>query len=252
MTSIKATPKRKVLVGVAAAAVVVGVVVAILATGGHGSAQPSAAAPRAASPAAPGDLAAAASYLGISPAQLRAELRSGKTLAEIASSTRGKSVHGLIDAAAAARKAQLAAEVAAGAISPAQEKTRISTLARRTAETVGRAAPIGEVPVAAHYLGLSRSQIRAELRSGKSLAQIAAASGKSSAGLIEAMVAARKARLAAEAAAGSLSQAEESELVSTLDRRVTAKVEAKRGQGAPGTSAAAPTSTQAQSTTPAP
>ena len=59
-----------------------------------------------------GTLATAAGYLGLSPAQLRSELRSGKSLAEIANATRGKSKAGLIGALEAAPKERLAAAAA--------------------------------------------------------------------------------------------------------------------------------------------
>ncbi len=246
MTATKGTSRRNAMIGLAAAAVVAGVIVALLASGGKGAGQQSAAAVHAAQTTLPSDLGPAAGYLGIPAAQLQAELRSGKTLAEIARSTRGKSVSGLVKAAVAARKAQLAAELAGGKLTPAQEKAKLSTLNRRVAEqATGPGLSAGVVPVSATYLGRSKAQIRAEVRSGKSLAEIADATpGKSAAGLIEAIVAARKARLAAEVAAGALSQAEESELVSSLDRRVTAKVERKRGQVGANGAAAGPVQTQ--------
>jgi hypothetical protein len=46
----------------------------------------------------PGGLEAAASYLGTTADALRAQLQSGKTLAQIADATSGKSAQGLIDA----------------------------------------------------------------------------------------------------------------------------------------------------------
>ena len=48
---------------------------------------------------------------------------------------------------------------------------------------------------AADYLGLSLTDLRAELRSGTSLADVAAAQGKSAAGLEDAMIAAMSSRL---------------------------------------------------------
>ena len=59
----------------------------------------------------------------------------------------------------------------------------------------------GTLATAAGYLGLSPVQLRSELQSGKSLAHIAdATSGKCKAGLIAALKAASKQRLAATAA----------------------------------------------------
>ena len=82
-----------------------------------------------------GSFSAAASYLGISQAQLFADLRSGKTLAQIASSTSGKSAAGLIAAMVAAQQSRLDAAVRAGRITQATAtqieasmKTRITEL----------------------------------------------------------------------------------------------------------------------------
>src|SRR5436309_2064255 len=55
------------------------------------------------------DLSTAASYLGISTAQLAGELNSGQSLAEIAAATPGHSAAGLIEALVTAKRAALAA-----------------------------------------------------------------------------------------------------------------------------------------------
>src|SRR5207245_9230585 len=68
---------------------------------------------------APGRGSPAASYLGLSPARLRADLAAGMTLAQIADATPGKSTRGLIDALIASRRARLAAAVASGRLSAA-------------------------------------------------------------------------------------------------------------------------------------
>ena len=66
------------------------------------------------------DLPAAASYLGLSPTQLEAELRSGRSLAQIAASTPGRSPAGLIDALIAAKRQRIAARAAAGRLTSSQ------------------------------------------------------------------------------------------------------------------------------------
>lgn len=67
----------------------------------------------------PPSLAAAATYLGLSEADLRAELQSGKTLAQIAEAKK-KPVDGLEKALAAETKTKLDAAVAAGKLTQAQ------------------------------------------------------------------------------------------------------------------------------------
>src|SRR5207248_1671438 len=60
-----------------------------------------------------GELDAAASYLGVTEAELRTQLESGKTLAQVAKD-RGKSVDGLIQALADSATKRLDGDVAAG------------------------------------------------------------------------------------------------------------------------------------------
>ncbi len=67
----------------------------------------------------PASLAAAAKYLGLTEAELRTRLESGKTLAEIAKA-QGKTVDGLEKALTADTKAKLDAAVKAGTITQAQ------------------------------------------------------------------------------------------------------------------------------------
>jgi hypothetical protein len=73
----------------------------------------------------------AAQYLGISPQTLRSDLRSGKSLAEIAGSTPGKSVAGLKSAILAAAKTRLDAAVKNGRITGQQEQKVLTRLSSR-------------------------------------------------------------------------------------------------------------------------
>jgi hypothetical protein len=59
---------------------------------------------------------AAATYLGISTARLSNDLQSGKSLADIAKATDGKSVQGLVEAMVTAEKRQLESAVSAGTL----------------------------------------------------------------------------------------------------------------------------------------
>ena len=73
----------------------------------------------------------AAQYLGISAATLRSDLQAGKSLAQIASSTPGKSVEGLKAAIVSAEKARLEKAVSSGSITSQQEQERLSNLSTR-------------------------------------------------------------------------------------------------------------------------
>jgi len=94
---------------------------------------------RAGGPGAPASPAnTAARYLGLSGAQLRARLRSGMTLARIADATPGRSQAGLIEALLARRRQALAAKVAAGKLTSAQEHRRLAHLTSRVSAMVNR------------------------------------------------------------------------------------------------------------------
>ncbi len=73
---------------------------------------------------------------------------------------------------------------------------------------------------AATYLGLTRQELRQQLRSGKSLAQIAAARGKSTAGLQTAMLAAIKIRLDKAVADGRITAAQEQRRLAKAPERL--------------------------------
>jgi hypothetical protein len=73
----------------------------------------------------------AAQYLGISAATLRGDLQAGKSLAQIASSTPGKSVEGLKAAIVSAEKTRLEKAASSGLITSQQEQERLGNLSSR-------------------------------------------------------------------------------------------------------------------------
>ena len=81
------------------------------------------------------DFAAAADYLGITEAKLRAGLESGDTLAEI-SKANGKTAAGLEQALVAAAKSDLDAKVAAGQLTAAQRTSILADLESRVDDVV--------------------------------------------------------------------------------------------------------------------
>jgi hypothetical protein len=70
----------------------------------------------------------AAQYLGISAATLRGDLQAGKSLAQIASSTPGKSAEGLKAAIVSAEKTRLEKAESSGLITSQQEQERLGNL----------------------------------------------------------------------------------------------------------------------------
>ena len=175
------------------------------------------------------DAAIAAAYLGVSAAQLRGELHSGRTLAQIASSTPGRSAAGLEEAITRARGAALAAAASSGKISSAQEQTLLAGLNGRTAAQISRRRLRGRAtaaaPLTAAYLGLPLERVRREQGEGRSLAQIADATpGHSASGLTARILAADRSRIEAEAAAGTITPAVEHQLLANAEYRVTVRV----------------------------
>jgi hypothetical protein len=234
-------PRTLAIIGAAATAVVI--VIAVLLSGGSG---PQVVAPGTASTAASvsaadtgsgtkdhvhSDLRVAAAYLGMSPAQLRGQMRLGHTMAQIAASAPGKSVVGLIEAITSSRKAAISAGLASGKLTSAVAHARLATLQSRTTAIVNRARAAGAVagtePVAAAYLGITPAELHRAQKEGRSLAQIAGSTQpRSAAGLTAAIVAADEKRLASEVKSGALTPTAEHQILVVLPRRVALQVNA--------------------------
>ena len=92
--------------------------------------------------------------------------------------------------------------------------------------TGGASAPTGNGPLtaAAGYLGLTRAQLLTQLQSGKTLAQIAKARGKSTSGLQQAMVASVKSRLDQAVSAKRISSSQEQQILSTLSDQIAREI----------------------------
>ncbi len=185
--------------------------------------------PRAGNVQQRGLLPVAAAYLDLTPAALRRELRAGKSLAQVATA-KGKSVDGLESALLSALRSRVEAAKAAGKLDAAradrllqrapQLVDRIVNAKPRARKSLARGAR-GLLKVAATYVGLTNAQLVAELRSGKSLAQVATAKGKSVDGMEQALLAALKKKVDAAVAAGTLDAAR----AQTLLERAPARIE---------------------------
>ena len=80
---------------------------------------------------------------------------------------------------------------------------------------------------AANYLGLTDVQLGAQLRAGKTLAEIAKAKDRPVGGLVDAMVADLEQRLDSEVKEGELTQAQETSMLSDARSRITDFVNGK-------------------------
>jgi hypothetical protein len=81
----------------------------------------------------------AARYLGLSEARLRARLTGGRTLAQIAAATSGRSRAGLIGALVATRRSALQLALKEKRITPAAERAAAAKLRTRAERQIGRA-----------------------------------------------------------------------------------------------------------------
>ena len=84
---------------------------------------------------------------------------------------------------------------------------------------------------AATFLGITEAKLRTSLEAGDTLAEIAKANGKTSAGLVDALVAAAKADLDAKVAAGRITAAQRTAILAELDERVQDVVDGEFGFG---------------------
>ena len=89
-----------------------------------------------------GQTSSAATYLGLSPVALRADLQKGETLADVAKA-QGKSVDGLVTAMVAAEKTRLETAVTNGFLTAAQAAQIESTMQLRVTAIVNGTRPQG-------------------------------------------------------------------------------------------------------------
>jgi polyhydroxyalkanoate synthesis regulator phasin len=179
-----------------------------------------------------------AAYLDLKPAELATQLHSGKSLADVATA-QGKSVAGLKSTITDAATKQLDAAVTAGKLTKDQETKVLSELSSHLDDLVngahrfGRGGPEGPgdhhfgfsfggpglmagIDDVAGYLGLKPAELAAQVRSGKSLAQIATAQGKSVDGLKAAITDAARKQLDAAVTAGKLTKDQETKVLGEL------------------------------------
>ncbi len=183
-------------------------------------------------------LATAATYLGKSESDLQSALASGKTLAQIADATSGKSASGLVDALVSAQQARIQQAVKDGHLTQSQADEITARLKDRITQLVNgtfpqhRHLPFGghgpgdDLQAAATYLGISTTDLLTQLRSGKTLAQVAdGTSGKSAGGLVDALVAHESSELDQSVKDGRLTRSQADQIEAGLKTRITALVD---------------------------
>lgn len=160
-----------------------------------------------------GPFDAAAQYIGITVDQLRTELGTTKSLADVAVA-HGKTRDGLIQAVVTAETREI--------------QQRVTDLVDH------KGAPQGPRPggpgfgvrvdpfaAAATFLGTTEQDLRTQLRSGKSLAQIAQAAGRSKDALVQAIVADETTKIDQAVKDGKLTADQATRIKQNITQRIT-------------------------------
>ena len=165
-------------------------------------------------------MSAAATYIGITTDQLRTELGTDKSLADVAVA-HGKTRDALIQALVTASQTSITTLVDQKGIG-----------AQRGPGGGGRGIIGDQLSVAATYLGTTTADLQTKLQAGQTLAQIAAAtSGKSRDGLVAALTTDAKAKIAAAQTAGTITADQATQLTNDLATRIASFVDSNRPQG---------------------
>ncbi len=150
----------------------------------------------------------------------------------------------LSDAIEKALKARVDAAVAAGTLTEeqgAELKKKIDSgemplfagpgMGFRGHDGFGHHGGFGGLDEAAAYLGISEDALHTELESGKSLAEVAKAKGKSVDGLVSALVTASTKKIDAAVSAGRLTEEQAASLKADLKSHITDLVNGTRPEG---------------------
>jgi uncharacterized protein YidB (DUF937 family) len=200
---------------------------------------------QARAPGPRGWVQAAATALGLTPSELVAQWRAGRSLAQIAAE-RGVDEATLRQALANQVQARLDEAVAAGRLSREEADARLAQAQQRIGQWITTSPPAAGTPrergprfrapgasvgvppfvglrgpgvldALAARLGVTGDELRAELRGGRSLADIAAARGIDRAGLLSAISAVARERLDAAVAAGRLNRQQADALLGVVE-----------------------------------
>jgi hypothetical protein len=176
-------------------------------------------------------MTAAATYIGITPADLKTQLAAGKSLADIAVAN-GKTRDGLIAALTAAEQQSIATFVdQKGTGFPGGPNGGPGNGGPGRGRGFGFGAQGDPLAAAATFLGTTAADLKTKMASGQTLAQIATAAGKTRDTLIQALVADATTKIEAAKTAGKLTPAQATQLETGLTDRMTKLVDATETEG---------------------
>lgn len=176
----------------------------------------------------------AAGVIGVSEQTLQDDLRSGQTIAEVATAN-GTTAQKVISTLTGDLTTAIDSAVANGDLTSAQASQLKSNLTQMVTDFVNRTPPAvrpGPGPdgagvalqAAAKAIGISEATLASDLRSGQTVAAVAAAHGVSTSSVEKAVVAAVDSEIQQLATGGRLSSSQASTLTSTVPQRVDAWV----------------------------
>ncbi len=192
-----------------------------------------------------GGTAALAAVLGVGAAvaadKLSPTAESDAVVADAAKQL-GVSSTKLEDALQKALENRVDAAVADGSMTEAQGTAMKQRIAAGEVPIVGLGPGRGghghrgfvDFTAAASYLGVTEDSLRTSLRSGDTLADVAKAKGKTSAGLVTALVTAATADIDEKVAAGKLTAERRTSILADLSDRIEAAVAGELGSGSRG------------------
>jgi len=156
-------------------------------------------------------------------------------------------VQSVIDAVVAEMKAHIAEEVASGELTQAQADAKLAEVTVRATDMVngvrpagmgegkhggmGHGGPAKSLANVAAVLKLTEAELKTQLESGKSLADVAKAQNVNVTAVIEVIVADVKAHIAEEVASGELTQAQADAKLAEVTTKVTEMVNSVRPAG---------------------
>jgi transposase-like protein len=183
----------------------------------------------------------AAATIGVSPEELRSQIRSGKTVAQVATD-HGVDPNTVVNAVVAALTQQIDQKAAAGTIDAnraAQAKQKLPNAASRfvneTKPRRDRRVLADAVQAAAKEIGVSTNDLKDARKNGKSIAQVAQDHGKSVDDVVNAVVKAATADVDQAVKDGKLDSQRADQIKKNLPDRAKTLVERQPRQGSAST-----------------
>ena len=184
---------------------------------------------------------ALAKVLKLTAAELQTQLKSGKSLADIAK-TQNVAISAVTAVLIADFKTHLDAEVASGKHTQAEATAKLTEFTARVADMVNGVRPTGgqmggkksggaKSEALAKVLKLTAAELQTQLKSGKSLADIAKTQNVAISAVTAVLIADFKTHLDAEVASGKHTQAEATAKLTEFTARVTDMVNGVRPTG---------------------